>query len=96
MPGQYFRKISFVSKYKIGTNFAANDTINNTIKYYNNYKILLPINTMMDTIIADNIVLVFTPPQPITEITPFQMEAILTLSDGSVVRATSPKVYLGI
>jgi hypothetical protein len=94
MPSEYFRKIIFVSKHKIRNSFTAHDTINNNIKYYNNNKILLPINTMMDTVIADKMVFIFTPSQPITEITPFQIEATVTLSDSTEFKIVSPKIYL--
>lgn len=100
LPTQTLIKLSLISKNNFGTNFAANDTINSyfkspqNIKYYPYQEDLQDLNSLTNQLASQELKLVFTPPQPLTAITPFQFEAILTLSDSSEVRLTSKMVYL--
>lgn len=93
-------KLSLISKNNFGTSFAANDTINSyfkspqNIKYYPYQEELKDLNSLANQLASQELKLVFTARQPVTAITPFQFEAILTLSDSSEVRLTSKMVYL--
>lgn len=98
---QKIAKVDLVSKYAYSTQVRANDTINNyslieTGDYSYFRGVFKNFANAKDNFANNRYKFIVTPPQPNTEVTPFQIEAIITLSDGSVVRATSPKVYLGI
>jgi hypothetical protein len=98
---QKILKADLVTKYAYGSQFKANDTINEyalveTGRYSYFGSGFKNLSDLKDKFATNEFKFAFISPQPNTEVTPFQMEAILTLSDGSVVRATSPKVYLGI
>ncbi len=100
-PTQKISKIDLLTKFEYGTLFKANDTISTYSRFGSIYPSVYSgeefkdLTVLKDKFATNEFKFAFTPPQPNSEIIPFQLEAIITLSDGSVVKATSPKVYLG-
>ena len=100
VPTQTIKKIRIISRFKLGNEIYPNDTINKFFKFtfldYNNKIIeILDLSTLNDEYIGDYpVLLLFTPPQPITEETPFQIDVLMSLSNCSEVRLTSKMVYL--
>ena len=98
---QKITKVDLVTKYAYSNLFNTNDTINEfalvEARGYNYLgKGFQNLTDLNDKFATNEFRFAFTPPQPNSEVIPFQLEAIITLSDGSVAKATSPKVYLGI
>jgi len=96
---QKIKQVTIISKYQYGANVKPNDTINQLFKDYRCEPYVFGVKYYaIDSLIGRPATREFNfrllNKQAVTTITPFQLEAVLQLSDSSVIYMTSPMVYL--